>query len=176
MELSVICLPVVTSSTLNTLVSLYLGEDKGNTFLYFRLDRVLVNLAWSDCFSTGRCHYLNFDTSDHIPVLTVFDSAKRRRNRQFRYDRRLKDNAEVTNMIAKVGNADSSLSLDAKLYLCRKAISTWTRKQSFNSKETINKLNLSLEATMVDPNEDCIFKFQATYIIQGGRRVLASTQ
>lgn len=67
-------------------------RGRRRTYLvYCRLDRVLVNPAWSDRFPTGRCHYLKFDTSDHIPVITVFDSAKRHRNRLFRYDCRLCD-------------------------------------------------------------------------------------
>ena len=122
--------------------------------VYCRLDRALVNPAWSDCFPTGRCHYLNFDTSDYRPLITVFDSSNRRRNHLFRYDSRLKDNDEVKNLIAEVWNADPTLTMDAKLSRCHRAISDWTREQSFNSKETINNLKQSLETAMTDPNGD----------------------
>ncbi|WZZ70042.1 hypothetical protein YC2023_081412 [Brassica napus] len=138
----------------HTGISLSWRGRRRTHLVFCRLDRVLVNPAWSDCFPTGRCHYLNFDTSDHRPVITVFDSAKRRKNRLFRYDRRLKDNAEVRNLIAEVWNADPNLSMDAKLSRCRKAIATWSREQSFNSKEAINQLKLSLETAMIDPQGD----------------------
>ena len=77
-----------------------------------RLDRALVNPAWSDRFPTGRCHYLYFDTSDHRPLIMVFDSSNRRRNRLFRYDCRLKDKKSL---IAEVWNAEPTLTMDAKL-------------------------------------------------------------
>lgn len=135
----------------HTGVSLSWRGRRRSHLVYCRLDRVLVNPAWSDYFPTGRCHYLNFDTSDHRPVITVFDSARRRTNRLFRYDRQLKDNMEVKNLIAEVWNAEPNLPMDVKLSQCRRAICTWTREQSLNSRETINNLKHSLEAAMVNP-------------------------
>ncbi|KAF8086725.1 hypothetical protein N665_0614s0009 [Sinapis alba] len=138
----------------HTGISLSWRGRRRTHLVYCRLDRVLVNPAWSDRFPTGRCHYLNFDTSDHRPVITVFDSSNRRRNRLFRYDRRLKDNEEVKKLIAEVWNANPDLSLDGRLSHCRQAISKWAKKQATNSKEKIAKLKHSLELAMTVPCGD----------------------
>lgn len=124
----------------HTGISLSWRGRRRTHLVHCRLDRVLVHPAWSDFLPTGRCHYLNFDTSDHRPVITIFDSATRRRNQLFRYDRRLKDNPKVSKLIEEVWNADPNQMMDARLSSCRRAISAWTREQSFNSKEQINKL------------------------------------
>ena len=113
-----------------------------------RLDRTLVNPAWSDKFPTGRCQYLGFEGSYHRPVITVFDSGKRSRNRLFRYDRRLRDNEVVKEIIAEVWNVNREHSVNTRLAMCRRAITVWTREQLFNSKEEINKLKLRLDAVM----------------------------
>lgn len=138
----------------HTGISLSWRGRRHTHLVYCRLDRVLINPAWSDRFPTGRCHYLNFDTSDHRPVITVFDSSTRLRNRLFRYDRRLKDNAEVKSLIAEVWNEDLDLPMDTRLSRCRKAISIWSKEQALNSKEAIAKLKSRLETVMTSPADD----------------------
>ena len=39
-----------------------------------RLDRSLVNSSWSELYPSGRCEYLRFDSSDHRPIITLFES------------------------------------------------------------------------------------------------------
>ena len=126
--------------------------------VYCRLDRSLVNPAWSDSFPTGRCQYLGFEGSDHRPLITVFDSAQRRRNRLFRFDRRLRDNEEIKELIANIWNLNAEASINDRLGLCRRAISAWTREQFFNSKEKIANLKQHLDTAMTDPlgNEELI--------------------
>ncbi|KAJ0237352.1 Toll/interleukin-1 receptor homology (TIR) domain-containing protein [Hirschfeldia incana] len=126
-------------------------EEDGFAFLVCVLSVFLLFLVM---FPTGRCQYLGFDSSDHRPVLTVFDSGKRKSNRLFRYDRRLRDNEIVKGLIAEVCNDNSEASVDSRLALCRRAISTWTRKHYFNSKEEIHKLKQKLDVVMSDPHGD----------------------
>lgn len=122
--------------------------------VYCRLDRTVVNPAWSDKFPTGRCQYLGFETSDHRPLITVFDSAKRRKGRLFRYDRRLRDNSAVRDIISEVWDSNQEAPVQARLAMCRRAISSWTREQHFNSKETITKIKLRLDREMSNPQGD----------------------
>lgn len=119
--------------------------------VYCRLDRTLVNPAWSDSLPTGICQYLSFEGSDHRPIITVFDSAKRRRHRLFKYDRRLRDNADLKELIDGVWNTNTNAPIDTRLAMCRRAISTWTREQYFNSKEAISSLKQRLDVAMTDP-------------------------
>ncbi|XP_033128722.1 uncharacterized protein LOC108872195 [Brassica rapa] len=132
-----------------------------------KLDRSLVNPAWSDSFPSGRCQYLGFEASDHRTLITVFDSAKRRRNRLFRFDRRLRDNEEVKELIANTWNSNPEASVNSRLAQCRRALSTWTREQHFNSKEKINKLKQNLDEAMTDPqgNDDLIALLNAELML-----------
>ena len=122
--------------------------------VYCRPDRTVVNPAWSDRFPTGRCQYLNFESSDHRPLITVFDSPKRHKGRLFRYDRRLRDNEDVKKLIMEVWNGNTEAPVNTRLAMCRRAISSWTREQHVNSKEEIGRLKQCLEVAMTDPQGD----------------------
>lgn len=135
----------------HTGISLSWRGKRRDHLVYCRLDRTLINPAWSDSFPTGRCHYLGFEGSDHRPVITVFDSAQRKRKRLFRYDRRLRDNEAVKQLIAEVWGAPEDASVNTRLAMCRRAICTWTREHYFNSKEEIKRLKEHLDMAMSDP-------------------------
>ena len=122
--------------------------------VYCRLDRTVVNPAWSNRFPIGGCQYLNFESSDHKPLITVFDSAKRHKRRLFRYDRRIRDNADVKKLISEVWNGNTEAPVKTRLAMCRRVISAWTREQHVNSKEEISKLKQCLEVAMTGPQGD----------------------
>lgn len=61
-----------------------------------RLDRAMINSLWSEKFPTARSHYMEFNGSDHRPLISIFDSTRKKSSRIFRYDRRLKDVHEVS--------------------------------------------------------------------------------
>ncbi|KAL1208842.1 hypothetical protein V5N11_010520 [Cardamine amara subsp. amara] len=61
-----------------------------NHLVKCRLDRVMANSSWIEEFPSGRCEYMRFEGSDHRPVLTRFDTEKKKSKGLFRYDRRLR--------------------------------------------------------------------------------------
>lgn len=87
-------------------------------------------------------------------MLIVFDSGKQHRNRLFRYDRRLRENEAVKEIIAEIWNANPDASVNTRLAMCRRAITVWMQEQFFNSKEAINKLKQRLDVAMSDPKGD----------------------
>ncbi|KAL0667976.1 hypothetical protein Bca4012_030680 [Brassica carinata] len=135
-------------------ISLSWRGKRCSHLVYCRLDRTLVNPAWSDRFPTGRYQYLGFEGSNHRPVLTVFDSGKQHRNQLFRYDRRLRENEAVKEIIAEIWNANPDASVNTRLAMCRRAITVWMQEQFFNSKEAINKLKQRLDVAMSGPKGD----------------------
>lgn len=76
--------------------------QRGSHLVHCRLDRAMANSGWSDKFPNGRAHYLPFEGSDHRPILSIFDSKLKKAQRLFRYDRRMRDNTEVKQLIDKV--------------------------------------------------------------------------
>ena len=63
---------------------------------YCRLDRAICNSEWSDLYPACRSQYLNFEGSNHRPLVSFLDPTRRKGNKIFRYDIRLRDNAEVS--------------------------------------------------------------------------------
>lgn len=118
--------------------------------VHCRLDRALANNTWSEKFSNGRSHYLQFEGSDHRPIITTFDTRKRKTNKIFRYDRRLRDNTEVKEIIDKTGKEFNHLQIADRINRCRKAISTWSRKHYINSQKLITELKEKLDLDMTD--------------------------
>ena len=90
--------------------------------VHCRLDQAMANSSWMDLFPNGRTHYLPFEGSDHIPVLSTFDSKKKKLQRLFRYDRRLRDNEEITVLVDDVWNGNPNLSVSQRISNCRQAI------------------------------------------------------
>lgn len=115
-----------------------------NHLIFSRLDRALVNSLWSERFPTGRSHYLDFEGSDHRPIISLFDSGKSKNNKVFRYDMRLKDNQEVKDLIMPVWNSSEQAPLELRLSYCREAISRWSREQHANSRVIIENLKTQL--------------------------------
>lgn len=54
---------------------------RGNHLVYCRLDRALGNSSWSDVFPNGRSHYLEFQGSDHHPLMSFFDTKSKKKKR-----------------------------------------------------------------------------------------------
>lgn len=42
--------------------------------VFYRLYRAIVNSQWSNLFPTERSHYIEFNGSDHRPLVSIFDS------------------------------------------------------------------------------------------------------
>ena len=73
-------------------------------------------------FLNGRSHCLQFESSDHRPTISTFDSKQKKPQRLFRYDRRLRDNEEVKEIIDKAWK-ESNVPVMERISRCRHAIS-----------------------------------------------------
>lgn len=123
-----------------------------------RLDRSLTNSKWSNLFPSCRCQYLKFEGSDHKPVVSFLDTTKQKGTRIFRYDRRLRDNQEVKEIIKQTWEGYPHLSVEARLSLCRKAICRWSKQFQENSRKTLESRKERLDTEMTNPtsNEELI--------------------
>lgn len=120
----------------------------------------MVNSHWSDMFPTAKSHYMEFNGSDHRPLVSIFDSAKRKSNRIFRYDRRLKDNQEVKDLITTTWLAAENLHSEVRLAKVRKALVQWSKEKHLNSRETIERIKKELDEALSSRvgDEDLIYR------------------
>lgn len=107
-----------------------------------------------DLFPSCRSQYLNFEGSDHRPLLTFLDPTRKKGSKIFRYDRRLKDNPEITQLISEIWNQFVNDPVEDRLNRCRKAISRWCRATYENSMKAINSLKKQLETSMAATQSD----------------------
>lgn len=83
--------------------------------VHCRLDRTMANSSWPDLFPSGRCHYMEFEGSDHRPVITYVDPTRKKVGRLFRYDRCLNSNPDIKNLIRETWNSIPHLSMERRL-------------------------------------------------------------
>lgn len=119
-----------------------------------RLDRALANSLWAEEYPFGRCQYLNFEASDHRPIISHFGPEKKKKKGLFRYDRRLKDNVEVKKLIKDTWLEVEGVSVQKRIANCRLALVAWNRANQRNSQASIKKLKEDLERAMVSPFHD----------------------
>jgi len=60
------------------------------------------NSEWAEMFPNKRSKYLQFEGSDHRPLISYFALEKKEKQGRFRYDRKLKDNVEAKVIIEKL--------------------------------------------------------------------------
>ena len=116
--------------------------------VHCRLDRAIANSKWFDLFPTARSHYLGFEGSDHIPILSILDPTKLKPKRIFRYDRRLRYNSEVSHLIKEAWNKEPNLPVADRIANCRREIAKWSREHYVNSRKRIDSLKESLDIEM----------------------------
>ncbi|CAA7044434.1 unnamed protein product [Microthlaspi erraticum] len=115
-----------------------------------RLDRSMSNSAWAEDYPSGRSEYLSFKGSDHRPIITNFDTTRKRRKGLFRYDRRLKENVEVSQLISDAWNTRELNTVEGKIGRCRREIIRWNKQRHLNSQEQIEKYRQNLETAMTE--------------------------
>lgn len=112
------------------------------------------NSNWADVFPSCRSHYLRYEGSDHRPLLSVLDPTRRKGNRIFRFDRRLRDNTEVKTIISDIWGQFSHLDVETRLSMCHRAIIRWCRKFQENSRKTVETLKEQLDTAMSSTNSN----------------------
>lgn len=139
---------------------------QGTHLVDCRLDRSIANSHWSDMFPTAKSHYLEFENSDHRPLLSTFEPTKKKPKRIFRYDQRLRYNDEVNQIIEIVWKEGVNLSVSSIIASCRRAIAKWSRKHYINSRKTIDKLKTSLDAELSkETANDCLISSLNTQLL-----------
>ena len=128
--------------------------QRGDHLVRCRLDRAATNSSWAERFPTARCTYLAYEGSDHKPLLTIFEPSKRRRRDIFRYDRRLKDYPEVTELIRATWKEAHLCSVTERISQMRGAISRWNKTKQANSRIVIEKKKVELEEAQTSSVND----------------------
>ncbi|WZZ75662.1 hypothetical protein YC2023_087032 [Brassica napus] len=113
-----------------------------------RLDRAVGNSKWAEDFPTARCMYLAYEGSDHKPVLSIFEPGEKKRRGIFRYDRRMKDNPEVTDIVKQAWKESSNKTISGRIAAVRGAISLWNKKKQNNSRILIQQKQEELETAL----------------------------
>lgn len=119
-----------------------------------RLDRAMANSDWFECFASGHLEYLNYEGSDHKPIITCFDVTRKKGKGLFRFDRRLKNNPLVKEIVANAWKGHRGEEVAQKLSQVRGAIVKWNKEQQANSRTIIEKHKEALEEAMVSPQND----------------------
>lgn len=86
--------------------------------VHCRIDRAIANSKWSDFFPSARSHYLKLEASDHRPLISTFNAKKKKPSRLFRYDRRLRDNPEVAELVDRTWTLHHEESGATKIRRC----------------------------------------------------------
>ncbi|CAA7029244.1 unnamed protein product [Microthlaspi erraticum] len=123
---------------------------RGKHLVRCRLDRAMANSAWIEAYPSGRSEYLNFEGSDHRPVLSVFQLNTKRRQGLFRYDGRLRNNEEVSKLISEAWNLYSRDTVEQKISSCQRVIIKWHRNHHLNSRKKIEAKKAELENAMTN--------------------------
>lgn len=97
--------------------------QRGTHFVRCRLDRAVANSEWAENYPAARCQYLEYEGSDHKPLLSFLDPTIVKRNGLFRYDRRLNLNEQAIKVIRDSWLSDTELNFSEKLVSKRRAIS-----------------------------------------------------
>ena len=120
----------------------------------YRLDRAAANTRWAECFPSARCQYLDYEGSDHKPLISLFDRGDKRKRGMFHYDRRLCKNEEAKKIVADAWLGDPLASVTEKLANARSVISAWNRTQQRNSMKIIEEKRKELNAALSSRVED----------------------
>ncbi|KAG7563477.1 Zinc knuckle CX2CX4HX4C [Arabidopsis suecica] len=123
-------------------------------FIRSRLDRTIANAAWTEMFPSGWCSYLRYEGSDHRPLITFFDTSRSKKRGLFRFDRRLRQNPEIREIIDECWNNPIHSSVLAKTNACRQGIVKWSKSQFANSSQQIKDNQEALEIALSNPVPD----------------------
>lgn len=131
--------------------------QRGDHLVRCRLDRAAANSSWAERFPTARCVYLAYEGSDHKPLISVFEPCKKKRRGLFRYDRRLKDNPEVRELIRETWQEARSCTVSERISLVRGAISRWNKTKQNNSRLVIEAKREELEIAQTSMTNNAEF-------------------
>ena len=124
------------------------GGQRGTLSIQSKLDRCFGNKKWFQLFPVSNQVFMDKRGSDHRPVLVKLNSSSVPFRGRFRFDGRFLHRNGVTEEIKKAWLTNHPLfvtKVSDRLKRCRKALSSWKRKENLNSRDTINQLQYALE-------------------------------
>ncbi|CAA7021818.1 unnamed protein product [Microthlaspi erraticum] len=142
---------------------------RGSHLVHCRLHRTMANSMWLELYPTSRCYYLDYEGSDHRPLLSEFQHEKKKKGGIFRYDRAMRHNPEISKLIKVTWNKFEGELVETCIANCRKEISRWSRKHHMNNRKTIDeekaKLETAMSATIPNPTtiKESNKKLEAAY-------------
>lgn len=119
-----------------------------------RLDRSIANSDWFESFASSHSEYLDLEGSDHRPIITCFDATRKKGKGLFRFDRRLKNNPLIKELVACEWKGHRGEAVTQKIKRIRGAIVKWNKEQQRNSRDLIDRRKKYLEEAMVRPQHD----------------------
>lgn len=122
--------------------------------IHCRLDRAMANSEWYSMFPNGRSHYLPLRTLTTDPYSQSSTLERKKLQKLFKYDRRLRENTEIKKLIDKFWRESNHLQISERIVKCRKAISAWSREHYVNSQKLITELWEKLDKAMTDQIAD----------------------
>ncbi|KAL2905738.1 hypothetical protein RDABS01_004448, partial [Bienertia sinuspersici] len=61
------------------------NKQSASARVFSKIDRVMANLAWTDCFPAGKAHFLPEGISDHCPMIITADEKDGQGKKPFKY-------------------------------------------------------------------------------------------
>ncbi|XP_042954664.1 uncharacterized protein LOC122291085 [Carya illinoinensis] len=129
------------------------NRHEENSFIKERLDRVVVNVGWSDLFKNAEVEVMQARSSDHKPImLTVIEEARCKRKRRwlFKYEAKWsleeEGGAVVQEAWKRVATDSNKFKvIEKKLQWCSRALSRWDSRRKQEAAEELKSINERLK-------------------------------
>ena len=128
--------------------------QRGTHLVRCILDRVVANSSWAENYPSARCHYLEYEGSDHKPLVSCLDPTIMKRKGLFRHDRRLNTNEEAIKVVLESWASLDRPKVSERLAATRRALSEWNKLQQQNIKVLIEQRKQELETALTSPLND----------------------
>lgn len=129
--------------------------QRGDHFVRCRLDRAVANSDWAELFPKAHSQYMAYEGSDHRPIISYFEPDKKKRRPMFCYDRRLKDNPEVKDLVTRIWKEAGDIPVNDRISQVRTALSAWSKQQRLNSRALIELKKNRAGGGPLEPREQC---------------------
>ncbi|XP_010436659.1 PREDICTED: uncharacterized protein LOC104720453 [Camelina sativa] len=129
------------------------GNRCNNQVIRCRLDRALGNEDWHALYPNSKVEYLEMIGFDHSPILATCLTATRRRQRQFRFDKRWLGKEGLAGAVESGWNRTRNFRIPGfvdKLRNCRNSISWWRKNNVSTGPSLISSLKTALHDAKMD--------------------------